>query len=236
MGTEPATKAVEEKSTGLWGLVAANTAVIGAGLYLAGWVYLYNLLRAFNVDIGLLDLSWHDILVHSAVLLNVVGKQLLSGPNWVITLITIPAALAFLERNDWYGLDLGSLLGRVNLHYYLPTLFSIAAIYWLVSLAQSTGIDRAERFRVSRGNQVHLIFKSAKEGCKIDESELISRLNKDEAFRIAISTAKWHVLMAQNGTFTPDGKGIDAVTVVQVPIDCVLAVESTVAPTKEAWR
>ncbi len=226
MAEDPGAKAVADKSTGLWGLLAANTAMIGAGLYLAGWIYLYSYLRSFNVDIGLLDVGWHEILVHSAVIARAVVRGLFGWPAWPITLIAIPALLIYLDRHNWLDFSVRQMLGNSLSLYYAPLVAALLSVAWLFSFAHATGIDKARNTRKDGTSFVTLRLKDKPE-CKASEAEPLAIWNRNRKLKLLISTSKWYVLFVLSQP-SPGVTDHDATATVLVPIECIRTIEALV--------
>jgi hypothetical protein len=72
--------------------VLGEIGLFAALLYFGGWVYLNRYYSQFDIDVGLLEVDWHDVIVHSAALLKGGAVMMVKSPA-VLSLLILPLML-----------------------------------------------------------------------------------------------------------------------------------------------
>jgi uncharacterized integral membrane protein len=92
------------QQTGVFGflkLLAEASVILGAGLFLAGWSYLYGYYRAFGLSADTIDLPIDSFLIHSIPVVDSIRLWTGSIVFWgVIGFSTLIFVAAFMLRNN----------------------------------------------------------------------------------------------------------------------------------------
>jgi hypothetical protein len=219
MPTEPNLEA----STNLLSTIIKNLGLLGAALYFGGWVYLNRYYSQFDIDITLLELSWYDIVVHSAALLTN-GMQLLLRWPLVALLIAALFAFRFLEHHHAVFSSLLEQLGLRDSQFLLPMTISFLALTSTLLAAQYVGAAQARRDWIAVREPLFFGFKDPH--CLKDP--FLEYANHELQLRLLKSTSKWHFVVVQNASQAQ--KRPLPIRVFHIPTACVASARRDVSP------
>ena len=146
------------KSSHLVQTVLKQVSVFAALLYFGGWIYLNRYYGQFDIDISLLELGWHDVIVHSAALLKGGALLVVSSPA-ILAVLLFPFALVAAERCLPQYKEAWKAVGVLNARFYFPLVASIASVLFFLLAAQYVGGAQARKDWIAAREPIVLSFK-----------------------------------------------------------------------------
>lgn len=210
--------------TKLSSTVVKNIGILGAALYFGGWVYLNRYYSQFDIDINMLELSWHDVVIHSVALLKNGIKLLLGWPP-IVLLVASLAAFRFLEHHHAV---FSSLLEQVRLHdsrLLVPMILALSVLIASSLAAQYVGAVQARRDWIAAREPVLFGFKG--DDCLKDSH--LEEANKNLKLRLLKSTSKWYFVIVQNSNQTLQKRPLP-VRVFHIPTACIASAQRQISP------
>ena len=68
----------------LFSIVASNLTIIGAAVYASGWLYLKHYYSLFDIEVGELELGWHEVLLYSLSVTGHVARSVMRLQSLVL--------------------------------------------------------------------------------------------------------------------------------------------------------
>lgn len=203
--------------------VLGEIGLFAALLYFGGWVYLNRYYSQFDIDVGLLEVDWHDVIVHSAALLKGGAVMMVKSPA-VLSLLILPlmlwAAGHYLPRHA----EIWKMAGILNVNFYFPLVALIVGMLVFLAVAQYVAAAQARRDWVASREPVVISFKDEKCG----QDPYLKDANDKWQLRLLKATPKWYFVFRPSPTQNPT-KALP-IRVFHVPTACIGSVRRDISP------